>query len=89
LPLRKSVSHIKSLGCSVEFLKARFESMFYQDMTWENYGKVWEIDHQIPLVTAKTFDQLVELCKFTNLVPLLVEDHKIKTAKEKGLIYEQ
>lgn len=36
------------LGCSLEFLLVWFESRFLQNMTFQNYGKVWHIDHVIP-----------------------------------------
>lgn len=46
-------------------------------MTWENYGKYngelnhgWDIDHIIPLDSAETEEELLDLCKFTNLQPL-------------------
>lgn len=85
LPLRHSASHIDSLGCSIEELKTHLELKFYSGMTWENYGDIWEIDHHKPLMTAKTTQELIKLCHFTNLKPLLVEDHIIKTSKEKSL----
>lgn len=46
-------------------------------MTWENYGKYngelnygWDIDHIIPLTTAKTEDDVIRLSHYTNLRPL-------------------
>jgi hypothetical protein len=66
----------------VDFLKAHIEGLFYGPMTWENYGAVWEIDHIEPLQMAKTKKQLMKLCVYTNLQPLLVEDHLLKTSKE-------
>lgn len=47
-------------------------------MSWENHGKHkkntsyygWDIDHIIPLSSAKTEEKLLELCKHTNLQPL-------------------
>lgn len=82
ISIRSGVSHIKELNCSVDFLKAHIEGLFYGSMTWENYGSVWEIDHIMPLQVAKNKKQLMELCVYTNLQPLLVEDHVLKTSKE-------
>lgn len=46
-------------------------------MTWENYGKYngeleygWDIDHIIPLSSAKNEDDLLRLNHYTNLQPL-------------------
>lgn len=36
------------LGCKIDFYKLYLESLFFPEMTWENYGKIWEIDHIIP-----------------------------------------
>ena len=47
-------------------------------MTWENYGKVWHIDHITPLAVIKDIEQkeLIEsLCHFSNLQPLFAEDN--------------
>lgn len=80
--LRKGVSHIKELNCSISFLKTYLESLFYGNMTWDNYGKIWEIDHREQLATAQTKEELIRLCHYTNLQPLLVEHHILKTSKE-------
>lgn len=45
----KNQSSVKYIGCSVEVLKKWLEYMFTTDMSWENYGKLWTIDHVIPL----------------------------------------
>ena len=46
-------------------------------MTWENWGKYngelnygWDIDHIIPLSSAKTEDDIIRLNHYTNLQPL-------------------
>jgi len=46
-------------------------------MTWENYGKYngdlnhgWDIDHIIPVCSAKTTEEVIELNHYTNLQPL-------------------
>ena len=68
------------LGCSYDELKQHLESQFTEWMNWENYGKpndniyelnkTWDIDHIIPLSSAKNEKELLELCEFTNLQPL-------------------
>lgn len=66
------------LGCSMEELKSHIEKQFKEGMTWENHGKVWHIDHVIPLAHAKTEDQLYDLAKWSNIQPLFIEDNLIK-----------
>jgi hypothetical protein len=81
----KSGSAIKSLGCSVEFLKKHIEALFEPGMTWQNHGQ-WHIDHIVPLNHFDLTDslQLQKACHYTNLQPLWKCDN-IK----KGANYEQ
>lgn len=65
------------LGCSFEDFKIHLESKFEDWMNWENYGKYngseefgWDIDHIIPISTAKTEDDVIRLNHYTNLQPL-------------------
>ena len=68
------------LGCNFEEFKNYLESKFEPWMNWDNYGnpkdgiielnKSWDVDHIIPLVTAKTEDDIVKLNHYTNLQPL-------------------
>lgn len=65
------------LGCSFEELRLYMESKFENWMSWENRGLYngklnfgWDIDHIIPLSTAKTEDEIVSLNHYTNLQPL-------------------
>ena len=65
------------LGCSPIELKSYLESKFENWMTWENYGKYngeinfgWEIDHIIPISSARTEDDIILLNHHTNLQPL-------------------
>jgi hypothetical protein len=37
------------VGYTVEQLKNHLEKKFTPDMTWENYGQHWHIDHKIPV----------------------------------------
>ena len=50
-------------------------------MTWNNWGKVWELDHIKELHTFDLTDkeQFLEAVHFTNLQPLTVEDHRYKS----------
>jgi len=82
----KSSSIFKYLGCSVEEFRVYIENQFSQDMTWENYGTFWELDHIIPI---DIFDfsmehEIHECWNYQNLQPLTINENKIKSNK-----YEQ
>ena len=68
----------KLLGCSYIEFRDYIESQFVGNMSWENYGDVWHIDHITPLAVIKDVSQkeLIEsLCHFSNLQPLFAEDN--------------
>ena len=45
-------------------------------MSWDNYGLYgWHIDHKVPLSLAKTEEELLKLCHFSNLQPLWAKDN--------------
>lgn len=75
------------LGCTKHNLRAWFEYNFVAelketglDMTWENYGSVWEIDHVIPCSAFDMNDQTqVHRCfHWTNLAPISSARNKSK-----------
>jgi len=77
---KKISKTIEILGCSIEQFKLHLESQFESWMNWDNYGnpkdgifelnKTWDIDHIIPLKTAKTVEDIIRLNHYTNLQPL-------------------
>jgi hypothetical protein len=71
------------LGATLEEAKAHLEAQFQPGMSWENYGQ-WHVDHIIPLASAKTPEELVTLCHYTNLQPLWAADNIRKGAKIEG-----
>lgn len=65
------------LGCSYEEFKLYLESKFECWMTWENKGLYngdfnygWDVDHIIPISSAKNEEDLIKLNHYTNLQPL-------------------
>lgn len=81
--LQKAGSAIKDLGCSIEELKIHLQAKFYGDMTWDNYGSYWVIDHIIPLAAFDLTDreQFLKAAHYTNLQPLTEEHNQIKLDK--------
>jgi len=73
----KSSKTIKILGCSYEEFKEHIESKWEDWMTWDNYGLYngeeecgWDLDHIIPISTAKTEEDIIRLSHYTNYQPL-------------------
>lgn len=74
---RKCKKSEEILGITINEFKIYLESKFESWMTWENRGLYngelnygWDIDHKIPLASAKTEYELLKLCHYTNLQPL-------------------
>lgn len=82
----KAGQHWETLvGYTVEQLKRHLERKFNQNMTWENYGIVWQIDHKIP-ISAFNFEKPEDIdfrrCwSLNNLQPLEVSKNGSKGAK--------
>ena len=76
---KKSKTH-EILRCSFVELKTYLENQFKDGMNWDNRSK-WEIDHIIPLSSAKTEDELIKLGHYTNLRPLWKEENQSKRDK--------
>lgn len=68
----KEKSVLILLGCSCDFLKLWFTYCFEKDMTFENHGKLWHIDHTIPCSTFNLQEDIEKSKCFhwTNLKPM-------------------
>lgn len=73
----KTSKTIQILGCSFEEFRTYLEAKFEPWMTWENRGLYngnsdygWDIDHIIPLSSAKTMEDIIRLNHYTNFQPL-------------------
>lgn len=80
---RKISRTIELIGCSIEDLKAHIERQFAPGMSWENYGKVWHIDHRIPCATWDLANEFESKCcwNYRNLQPMLASDNLRKKDK--------
>lgn len=78
----KHAPTIKVIGISYEDLKIYIERLFTKGMTWSKLlkGEI-HIDHIIPLSIAKTEEELLTLCHYTNLQPLWALDNLTKSNK--------
>lgn len=68
------------LGCSLDQLIEHLENLFVPGMTWENHGD-WHIDHIMPLSSAKSPQNLYDLCHYKNLQPLWKIDNISKGSR--------
>jgi len=68
----KQSSVLKLVGCTIEELRSYLEKQFLPEMTWENYGTIWEIDHILPCASFDlTKEEEQKKCfHYTNLQPL-------------------
>lgn len=76
----KSAKTLELLGCPVIWLQVHLESLFRPGMDWENYGKVWQVDHVRPCASFDLTnpEQQRSCFHWTNLQPLFVHENLIK-----------
>jgi hypothetical protein len=78
--LKKKSKTFDIVGCTPQELKEHLEKQFVEGMSWENRGE-WNIDHIIPLASAKTEEELLKLFHYNNLQPLWKIDNIKKRDK--------
>lgn len=81
--IKKSNSTVDYLGCDMKSYHSFLEQQFDSNMSWDNYGIYWEIDHIKPI---DSFDlsnpqQLYECFHYLNTRPLNITLNKIKSNK--------
>lgn len=79
----KSNNTLKLLGKTGEDLMNWFIPRFYANMTKENYGKVWVVDHIIPCASfdLSNSEEQQKCFHYSNLQPLLTIDNLKKSNK--------
>lgn len=86
--LKSKKGTFSAVGYSVDDLIKHLEKQFKSKMTWNNYGKIWHIDHIIPDSWFKYKSQYCDGFKqswaLTNLQPLLVQDNLNKGNRYAG-----
>lgn len=83
-----SSKRFKALGYSSQDLKEHLSKQFTPEMTFENYGDYWHIDHIKPISSfdyKSEKDENFKLCwSLNNLCPLKKEDNILKGSKVLG-----
>ena len=79
----KAESTLKLLGCPLPDLKEHLENQFTKEMSWDNLGIFWHIDHIVPFAAFDLANHLEQrvVCWYKNLQPLSGVDNIIKGAK--------
>ena len=86
----KNIDSLRTLEYTPLELKKHIESQFKNDMTWENHGKIWHIDHQISInyfinnldiknISQEELHRIIN--SLENLKPLYIFDNLSKGAK--------
>ena len=81
--ITKNKSTVEYLGTSIDIVKKWLEFNFDDNMSWENYGSYWHIDHTLPVsVFDFNEDDNINICfNWKNLMPL--EKYKNLSKKDK------
>jgi hypothetical protein len=79
----KTSNIITLLGCSLDEVKEYLEKQFTTDMSWENHGIYWEVDHILPCgyFNLSDVEQQKQCFHYTNLQPLIKTDNRVKSNK--------
>ena len=84
----KNQRTLKIIGCSFEEFKSYIEFKFEYWMTCENsgsytgnYNETWQLDHIVPISSAKTEDDIYKLNHYSNLRPLCSKKNLEKSNK--------
>jgi hypothetical protein len=68
------------LGCSFFEFMNFIENLFKEGMSFNNYGE-WELDHKIPISSAKNEEEIIKLNHYSNFQPLWKLENRLKSNK--------
>jgi hypothetical protein len=76
-------SSMTIIGCTPKELIIHLEGKFKENMTWENYGSYWHIDHIKPIAAfnLSNEDEILSCFNYKNLQPLTVKENLEKGSK--------
>lgn len=74
---------IEYLGCNMEEYTLYLEKQFTPEMSWNNYGEFWEIDHILPIDSfdLEIEENLYKCFHYTNTQPLEKSKNREKSNK--------
>lgn len=81
----KTSPTFSQLGYSVAEFVAHIERQFTKGMGWRNMRE-WQLDHIIPVASAKTVDDVIALNQLSNLRPMWAKDNNAKKHKRLSLL---
>ena len=89
--LKKDKATVKYLGCTKGFFQKWIAYQLTGDLTVENYGFVWHIDHVKPCASydLNEEDQAKECFNWKNCRPLLGEENLEKSDKIDNKLIEE
>ena len=87
--VRKPNKTFDLLGCSHSFFKRWIIHQLYGNMTLENYGSVWQLDHCLPIRSFNLLDEIdMKKCfNWVNLRPMYSTENNSKKAKVDYRLY--
>lgn len=81
----KTSPTFESLGYTVDDFVFHIEKQFLPRMSWANMSE-WQIDHIIPISTAKTEQDVIALNQLYNLRPMWAKENNSKKNKIESLL---
>ena len=87
--VRKTNKTFDLLGCSHSFFKNWIVYQLYGNMTLENYGSIWQIDHCIPTASFNLLDErdMKKCFNWINLRPMYSNENNSKNIKIDNRLY--
>jgi len=81
----KSMKTLEALGCTSAQFKDHLERQFLKGMTWDNRD-LWQLDHIMPISSAKTEQEVYDLSHMTNIRPMWAKENMVKSNNQTHLI---
>ena len=87
--VRKTNKTFDLLGCSHSFFKRWINHQLYGNMTLENYGTVWQLDHCLPIASFNLLDEndMKNCFNWVNLRPMFSNENNSKKDKIDNRLY--
>ena len=85
------VKPISLLGCANQFFRKWIIHQLYGNMSSENYGKIWSLEHCLPLskINLSNENELNKYTNWVNIRRMYIKDNIIKSDKINNHLYLQ